>query len=316
VNKTNEINRRVFVQASGVLLPLGLSTRASLTAGRTPVKLRLGGPVPNSEVADPESWVQAHKIRGYRAAYCPLQVDALDSEVKAYRQAAAEADIVIAEVGAFGNNPISRDRKTKEESVANLIRKLELAERIGASCCVNTSGSRGQRWSGPDPADLTEETFEEIVEVTVHIIDAVKPTRTAFTLETMPWCYPDSTDSYEKLIHHINKASFAVHFDPVNLVSSPQRYFNNGAMIRDFFQRLGPRIRSCHGKDILLQQKLTTHLDEVMPGKGNLDYDVFLSMLAKFSETPVMLEHLKMDQYPIAAKHLRTVAERVGVSFG
>ncbi len=32
--------------------------------------MRLGAPVPTS--SDPDSWVAALQVRGYRAAYCPL----------------------------------------------------------------------------------------------------------------------------------------------------------------------------------------------------------------------------------------------------
>ena len=33
-----------------------------------------------------------------------------------------------------------------------------------------------------------------------QIIDAVKPSRTFYTLEPMPWMYPDSAESYAGLI--------------------------------------------------------------------------------------------------------------------
>ena len=68
-----------------------------------------------------------------------------------------------------------------------------------------------------------------IVETIRSIIDAVKPTRTFFTLETMPWAYPDSPDTYLRLFKAIDRKQFAVHLDPVNLVCSPQRYYGNGA---------------------------------------------------------------------------------------
>ena len=71
-----------------------------------------------------------------------------------------------------------------------------MADEIGARCCVNIAGSRGAKWDGPHPADLTPETFDLIVQSVREIIDAVKPTRAFYTLETMPWMYPDSADSY------------------------------------------------------------------------------------------------------------------------
>ncbi|MHC4542678.1 MAG: sugar phosphate isomerase/epimerase, partial [Planctomycetota bacterium] len=82
---------------------------------------------------------------------------------------------------------------------------------------MNISGSRGERWDGPSPKNFTDETFDIIVATTRAIIDEVKPTRTYFTLETMPWAYPDSADSYVALLKAIDRKRFAVHLDPVNL---------------------------------------------------------------------------------------------------
>ncbi|HNS00444.1 MAG TPA: TIM barrel protein [Planctomycetota bacterium] len=272
----------------------------------------MGGPAP---AADPEAWVRELGRRGYRAAYCPVGADASDDVLKAYARAAAKADIVIAEVGAW-SNPISRDEKQRREALALCRRQLALAERIGARCCVNISGSRGPAWDGPSKDNLTPETFDLIVATTRAIIDDVKPARTFFTLETMPWAYPDSADSYLRLLKAIDRKAFAVHFDPVNLVSSPQRYFANGALIREFFEKLGPHIRSCHAKDITLQARLMTHLDEVRPGLGNLDYAAFLGELSRFPDVPLMLEHLPDDgEYALAADHIRAVAKTLGISF-
>ena len=52
------------------------------------------------------------------------------------------------------------------------------------------------------------ETFDMIVEVTRQIIDDVQPTRTFFTLEAMPWAYPDTTESYLRLIAAIENSSW------------------------------------------------------------------------------------------------------------
>ncbi len=155
-----------------------------------------------------------------------------------------------------------------------------------------------------------------IVQTTRDIIDDVKPVQTYFTLETMPWAYPDSADSYLRLLKAIDRERFAVHLDPVNLVCSPQRYYASGRLIRECFEKLGPHVKSCHAKDILLQPRLTTHLDEVRPGRGGLDYVTFLTELSKLPGTPLMLEHLpNADEYKLAGDHIRGVAKKLGLSF-
>jgi sugar phosphate isomerase/epimerase len=314
---TPPVSRRKFAKISA----LGA---AALALGRSPLPaakqtglpgLCLGGPV-FDKYDSPEAWVAALRKLGYRAAACPVESEASDIEIRAYAQAAEKAEIVIAEVGAW-SNPLSPDEKTRREALAVCRKQLALAERIGARCCVNISGSRSTVWDGPDRANLTDETFGMIVETTRAIIDEVKPRRTFYTLETMPWAYPDSPDSYLRLLRAIDRPRFAVHLDPVNLICSPQRYYGSADLIRECFSKLGPFIRSCHAKDILLQPKLTTHLDEVRPGLGGLDYGVYLQELSRLPGTPLMLEHLPTpEDYAQAAAFIRSAAQKSGLFAG
>ena len=209
----------------------------------------------------------------------------------------------------MGPNPESR-----AAALDKCKRSLHLANRIGARCCVNITGSRGEKWDGPHVLDLTDETFDMIVATTREIIDAVKPTRTFYTLEMMQWAYPDSADCYVRLLNAIDRERCAVHVDPVNIVNSPQRYFNTGALIRECFAKLGPRIRSCHAKDVTLRNMALVHLDEVRPGLGKLDYAVYLDELSRIDpDMPLMLEHLpNADEYALAAGHIRDVAAHRG----
>jgi sugar phosphate isomerase/epimerase len=147
------------------------------------------------------------------------------------------------------------------------------------------------------------------------IIDDVKPTRTFYTLEAMPWMYPDSPDEYARLMEAVDRERFAVHLDPVNIVASPRLYYDNTSLLQECFSRLGPKIKSCHAKDIAFSQNLTVHLDEVRPGLGDLDYRTYLTELDRLDpDTPLMLEHLKTpEEYAAAAEHIRGIAREVAV---
>jgi len=273
--------------------------------------VRLGGPV-FKKYADTDEWISALKQLKYRAAYCPVEVGADETRIKAFQKAAFENDIIIAEVGAWSNT-ISLDEKERNEAVEKCVRSLELAEQISANCCVNISGSRNpEYWAGPHEDNLTEDTFDLIVETTRKIIDSVKPSRTFFALEPMPWSYPDSPDNYLKLIKAIDRSRFGVHFDPVNMVVSPQIFFKNGDFIRECFKKLGPHIRSCHAKDITLREDNNIpQLDECEPGLGKLNYDTFLVLLSKLKDIPLMMEHLNTEEeYASAADYIRFVGKR------
>ena len=87
-------------------------------------------------------------------------------------------------------------------------------------------------------------------------------------------------------------------------------------MIKECFAKLGPHIKSCHGKDVILAQKALAHLDEIRPGLGRLDYAVFLKELSKLKDVPLMLEHLdSQEEYRKAADYVRSVGQKTGVDF-
>jgi len=275
--------------------------------------MRLGGPL-FERFTDPKKWVEALKRLGYSAAYCPVRADQGDGVIASYVQAAAAAGVVIAEVGAW-SNPISDDEKTRAEALASCKRQLALAEKVGARCCVNIAGSRGQQWDGPDTENFSEETFDRIVSTVREIIDEVQPTRTFYTLEPMPWVPPDSPDSYLELIRAIDRERFAVHLDPANMVNGTRLYYGNADLLRECFAKLGPYIKSVHAKDVLMTNDFNVNISQVAPGRGHLDYGVFLKEMDKLDpDTPLLTEHLQTaEQYDQAAAYIRSVAAQVGV---
>lgn len=274
--------------------------------------MRLGGPVFGT-FDDPDAWAGAAVAAGWRAVYCPVNADADDQTVAAFASAAARNDLVIAEVGAW-SNPLSPDPTVAADALEHCCRQLDLADRIGARCCVNIAGSRGAKWDGPSPLDLLPETFDQIVDLVRAIVDRVRPSRTFWTLETMPWMFPHSPETYVDLIRAVDRDRFAVHFDPVNMINSPVLCFDNAALVRRSVELLGPWIRSVHVKDIRLAENLTVHLDEAAPGDGCLDFPVLFDTLSPLdADLPLMLEHLRTeDEYARAAAHVRGIASQCG----
>jgi sugar phosphate isomerase/epimerase len=305
---TNGMNRRTFTRLASVTT-IGITQFHTFGLAKANNVLRIGGPV-FGKYNTPEEWVGLVKAEGYTAAYCPVGTGVSDTEILAYRNAATKADITIAEVGAW-SNPISPNPATAKEALEKCVASLLLAEKIGAKCCVNIAGSRNPKvWAGPHEDNFSEETFDMIVETTRKIIDAVKPTQTHYTLEAMPWIFPESPDSYLRLIKAIDRKAFGVHLDPVNMVTSPSKFFSNADLIREAFKKLGPYIKSCHAKDLILKEDtFMPQFDEVRPGLGKINYAVFLEQMKKYPSVPLMMEHLNSaEEYRLAAQYIRKEA--------
>ncbi|MCX6303119.1 MAG: sugar phosphate isomerase/epimerase [Bacteroidia bacterium] len=312
-----KLTRRNFIR-TGAIISANLAVGSPMVKGErnaiTGYPLRLGGPVQGT-FTDPGVWVRAVKSLGYSAAYCPVQPGAPSELIRSLRTEAEKNNVLIAEAGVW-NNPLDPDENARKEAIKKNVDTLRLADEIGAHCCVNISGARGEIWDGPYAGNYAKETFDMIVETVRTIIDQVKPEHTFYTLEPMPFMLPDSPDSYLELIMAIDRKQFAAHLDPVNMISSPQRYYKNTEFIKECFAKLGPYIKSVHAKDIIILPELTVHLEERRPGLGALDYAILLQEASRLKDIPVMLEHLEtMEDYKLAADYVRETGKKAGVSF-
>lgn len=309
------MKRRSYLIAAGAgLTALHLAPQVLTGKVQKSPYIRLGGPL-FDPFEGPDAWVESLRKRGYRAGNSPVNPGADENQIRSCEKAARDNDVVIAEVGAW-SNPISPDPQEAAKAIEMCIAGLQLADQIGARCCVNISGSKNPKyWAGPHQDNMTEAVFDQVVEISRKIIDAVKPSRTSFALEAMPWSFPYSTETYLKLLKAIDRKSFGVHLDPVNMITSPQDYYSNGKLIKEMFSVLGPHIKSCHAKDIILREdNYIPQLDEIRPGLGALNYGVFLRELAKLDDVPLMMEHLKNDaEYKLAADHIRSVGQSVQI---
>ena len=277
--------------------------------------MRLGGPI--YETFDtPEQWAQANQKAGWRAVYCPLKPEADEATCRAYAAAAEQAGLVIAEVGAWRNNTLSPDETQRKQAIENCAAHLALADRVGARCCVNIAGSRGEPWNGWHMDNFSRETFNLLVESLRAIIDTAAPARAAYGLEMKPWVFPDSAEQYLELIDAVDRKAFCVHLDPVNIISSPRRLYDNSRIVRHLLRTLGPHIRSIHVKDVTMSQKQLVHIDECRPGTGHLDLAMLLREADRLpADTPLMMEHLpNAEEYALAAEHLRGVAQQEGIA--
>src|SRR5437867_3775860 len=294
---------------------LAASAGSLMAASARPI--RLGAPI-FLKSDDPREFAREHRRLGYSAAYCPriatVENSALLAEI---RKSFAAENVVIAEVGAWVNM-LDPDAEKRRANLKYVTDRLALSEAVGARCCVNIAGSYHPKvWYGPHPKNLSREFFDATVENCRRVIDAIKPARTKFTIEMMGWNLPDGPDSYLELIRAVDRPAFGVHLDVCNGINSPTRYYRNSEFIAECFRKLGPWIASCHAKDLEWKVELNVHFQEVVPGRGEVDYAGYLGELSKLPvDALLMLEHLKTaEEYEEGKKYIQKVAAGIGVQF-
>lgn len=277
--------------------------------------MRLGGPI-FRKVDSFEEEVALHRKLGFGAAFCKYIEDA--SKRAEYKQAYAEADIVLAEYGAYCINILDTDPTVRQQNIDEICRRLEYADEMGARCCVIHGGTvETGDWGNANPLNMSEKSFAETVHIVQGILDRVQPTSTKLVMETESYLLPDSPEIYLRLIEAIDRPGLAVHLDPINITSSPWRFYNNALFIKQCFALLGPLIVSCHAKDMNMPPKhATVRIDETYVGDGVLDYTTYLREIDKLKPAPtLMIEHLNESQLIKGLRFLFSKAEEAGITF-
>ena len=193
--------------------------------------------------------------------------------------------------------------------------EVPLAEELGANCCVNIAGARAEKWDGFSPDNYRKDTYALIVDTVREIIDGVNPVHTSYTLEPMPWMVPSSPEEYLQLIQDVDRKGFGVHLDFTNMINCPERFVHRDQFIENCFTKLAPYIKSVHGKDVIMEDKLPCVIREVMPGKGCVDYQKVVKLCEGLGENMTFfVEHLPdYESYTEAAGYVRQQAIAAGV---
>ncbi len=244
----------------------------------------------------PDVWAQNQIKLGCSTVVFPLNCNDDEKKIIAYKEAADKAGITIAEVGIW-RNALAADPDERKANMDYCVNQLRLADFLNARCAVNVAGSFGPRWDGGYKANFTEEAWKKTVSMVQEIIDRANVKNTYFTLEPMPWMIPTGPREYLRLIEAVDRDRFAIHMDIINMISSAERYFHAEDFVDECAHLLGKRIRSCHIKDVHLDERYTIRLEECGPGDGEFPLRYYVEKMNELDpDMPVILEHLNTDE--------------------
>ncbi|MCR4655278.1 MAG: sugar phosphate isomerase/epimerase [Lachnospiraceae bacterium] len=263
----------------------------------------------------PREWAEKMVSLGCRSVVFPVDYTEKDSVIADYADEARKNDLVIAEVGIW-RNVFAVDKTEREEARQRALAQFRLADEIGADCVVNVAGTDGGPiWDGGYPGNYTKESWNAIVSYIQGLIDEVKPKRTSYSIEAMPWMYPTGPDEYLRMMKEVDREAFSCHLDVVNMINCPERYFFSDEFLEETFDKLGRYVQSCHLKDIRLREELTFQLEEVGCGEGTLNIGKYMLLAHKADpDMPMIIEHLNTDEeYIKSLAYVKNIMDENGI---
>ena len=117
------------------------------------------------EHTTPQDWASKHVALGLKSVNFPVSCTDGEDKFMAYKKAADDAGLVIAEVGVW-RNTLAADPQERRRWMDYSIEQLSMADAIGAVCCVNVVGTPyGPRWDGGYRGNFSQELWKDAVKM-------------------------------------------------------------------------------------------------------------------------------------------------------
>ena len=291
-----------------------------LTTGTTTV--RLAGYLRGSSDMNVEERVKALRAQGLTACLTSPDpwIGMSDSEMREVRAVLEEHDVVVFEVAGYCNM-LHTDEAKRQANLKRLARAIEAADKIGCRMVGTITGSRNPETEeygdnyAVHPDNWTLETWKLTIAGIRQILDDTAGMQAALGMEAQVTTNLDGPLAHRRLMDDIGSDRVKVNLDPTNMCHL-HNHFHTSALIDECFDLLGEDIYGCHAKDtFVLPHSQTVHVQEVCPGRGRMDYGLYLARLSRLEWSRSLLpEHIPADQFPEAYAYIRKVAAEVGVA--
>ena len=133
-------------------------------------------------------------------------------------------------------------------------------------------------------------------------------------METHATSIMDSPEVCRTVIESVGASKLRLTMDVVNHFQTLRQVYSSSDRIDQIFDIMGDIAPVAHIKDIIVQPKHVLHLDEAVPGQGELDTGRLLQRFhARYPHGYGLIEHLPIDKVPLANANVRRVAAECGV---
>jgi sugar phosphate isomerase/epimerase len=194
-------------------------------------------------------------------------------------------------------------------------RGIVLARELEAQALLIRPGSLNPAgpWT-PARENHLPESIERLIDTLRPIAAQAEAMGVLLVLETHATSIMDSPELCRTVIDTVGIPALRLTMDVVNHFQTLRQVYDSGDRIDHIFDLIGGIAPIAHIKDIVVQPRHVLHLDEIVPGQGELDIGRLLRRFhALYPHGYGLIEHLPIDQVPLAAANVRRIAAEYGV---
>jgi sugar phosphate isomerase/epimerase len=176
--------------------------------------------------------------------------------------------------------------------------------------------------------------MERLIETLRRVADKAEAEGQTIVIETYATTIMDSPETNAQIVQAVGSERIRIVMDFVNHFQSLAQVYNSTARINHIFDVMGPVCPIGHCKDISVGNDLALHLNENIPGEGELDTATALRRWqALHPDGYLLLEHMPheklphdpspgdyqrleqrlLEKYALAARNVHRIAREAGV---
>ena len=192
---------------------------------------------------------------------------------------------------------------------------MPVAKELGAFYYLFRPGSLNSDGAWTSHRDnYLPESMERLIESLKPIAEHAEREELTLVMETHAVSIMDSPETCREVVERIGSERLRIVMDFVNHFQTLRQVYDSEERINHIFDVMGPVAPMAHIKDIRVDNGLVLHLNEEVPGEGELELGVALKRFdALYPDGYGLIEHLPNEKIPLANTNVRKIAYENGV---
>jgi sugar phosphate isomerase/epimerase len=242
--------------------------------------------------------------------------DITAQECAAYRRFMAGQGLDLAQFAITYDECLFHPDQAQRERVSGKIRRgAEIAAQLEAQAFLLRPGSLNPDgpWT-PHRDNHRPEHVETLVDTLRPLAAKAEQEGVLLAMETHAVSIMDPPEKCRAIVEAVGSEHLRLIMDAVNHFQCLQQVYHSSDWVNHIYDEMGPISPLAHIKDLKVSNGLVLHIDQEVPGEGELDLALVLKRFdALFPDGYGLIEHLRRDQIPRAAANVRRIAAEAGV---
>jgi sugar phosphate isomerase/epimerase len=228
--------------------------------------------------------------------------------------ARAGVDLVQFGIG-FSECLFDPEEDVRERVLDKIHRGLEVGRDLGAHVVLIRTGSLNPSGSySPCRDNYRPESRQRLIQSLRAVADKAEEVERTVVVETHLLTIMDSPETNAQVLEAVGSQRMTVVMDYVNHFQTLHQVYDSAPRLDHIFDIMGPISSVGHCKDLMPSDGLVLHLDEAIPGEGELDMALALKRWEElYPEGYMLLEHLPNEKYPRASANTHDIAAAAGI---